>query len=169
MGTITKTGTITANASSHDTTNISYYSVSSSYPLTNAHNGSSNTSYAQVYWTRNANAETYVYLRFDFSSIPENATITSITASAKGYVNTTNSSRVVTRQMQLASGTTLKGTALTISNSTSTQTFSNTGSWTRTELQSAGVRFYVKRGTSNTTSDYQLRIYGATITVNYSY
>ena len=169
MGTVTKTGTITADVSSHDTTHYSYASVNSSYPLSNAYHGSSNTSYAQVNWKTGTNAETYVYLRFDFSSIPVNATITSVSASAKGYVNTTNSSRVVTRQMQLATGTTLKGSALTLSTSTNAQTFSTVGSWTRSELQSAGVRFYVKRGTSNTTSNYTLRLYGATMTVNYSW
>ena len=71
--------------------------------------------------------------------------------------------------MQLASGTTLKGSALTLSTSTNAQTFTTVGSWTRAELQSAGVRFYVKRGTSNTTSNYTLRMYGASMTVNYSY
>lgn len=169
MGTTTKTGSLSGHAVSHDTTNYSYASVSSSYPLSNAYAESSNTSYAQVSWKTGASAETYVYLRFDLSAIPANATITSVSASAKGYVNTTNSSRVTTRQMQLCSGTTLKGSALTISTSTSAQTFSNTGSWTRAEIENAGVRFYVQRGTSNTTSTYQLRIYGASITVGYSY
>lgn len=169
MGSTIKSGEISKNVSSHDTTNYSYASVSSSYPLSNAYNGSSNTTYGQVSWVTGSGAETYVYLKFDFSGIPENATIKSVSASAKGYVNTTNSSRVTTRQMQLASGTTLKGSALTISNSTSAQTFSNTGSWTRNELQSAGVRYYVKRGTSNTSSAYQLRLYGATMTVTYEW
>ena len=169
MGSIIKSDEISQNVSSHDTTHYSYASVSSSYPLSNAYHGSSNTTYGQVSWKTGSGAETYVYLRFDFSEIPENATIKSVSASAKGYVNTTNSSRVTTRQMQLASGTTLKGSALTLSTSTSTQTFSNTGSWTRNELQSAGVRYYVKRGTSNTSSTYQLRLYGATMTVTYEW
>lgn len=169
MGSIIKSDEISKNVSSHDTTHYSYASVSSSYPLSNAYHGSSNTTYGQVSWKTGSGAETYVYLRFDFSEIPENATIKSVSASAKGYVNTTNSSRVTTRQMQLASGTTLKGSALTLSTSTSTQTFSNTGSWTRNELQSAGVRYYVKRGTSNTSSTYQLRLYGATMTVTYEW
>ena len=63
----------------------------------------------------------------------------------------------------------MKGSALTISNSTSEQTFSSVGSWTRAELLDAGVRFYVKRGTSNTSSNYQLRMYGATMTVTYEW
>ena len=167
--TTTKTGSISAHPTSYDTTNYSYASVNASYPISNAYAESSNTTYGQVNWKTGSGAETYVYLRFNFSAIPEGATITSVSASAKGYVNTTNVNRVTTRQMQLASGTTLKGDALTLSTSTNAQTFTTVGSWTRAELQSAGVRFYVKRGTSNTSSNYTLRMYGASMTVSYSY
>lgn len=169
MGSTTKTGTLQAAASSYDTSHYSWASVSSSYPISNAYDEASSSSYAQISWKTGSSAETYIYLRFDFSDIPSDATITSVSARARGYVNTTNSSRVTTRQMQLATGTTLKGSALTLSTSTSTQTFSNVGTWTRSELDSAGVRFYVKRGTSNTSSTYQLRVYGADMTVNYTY
>lgn len=169
MGTVTREATISTHPTSYDTSHYSYASISSSYPMTNAYTDSSSTNYAQVSWETGSGAETYVYLKFDFSSIPSGATIKSVVAKAKAYVNTTNSSRVTTRQMQLAAGTTLKGTALTISNSTSEQTFSNVGTWTRAEILTAGVRFYVKRGTSNTSSTYQLRMYGATMTVTYEY
>lgn len=169
MGTVTKSGSISAHPTSYDTTNYSYASINSSYPITNAYTDSSSTSYCQVNWKTGSNAETYIYLKFDFSDIPANATIQSVSASAKGYVNTTNSSRVTSRQMQLATGTTLKGSALTISTSTSAQNFSSVGTWTRAELQDARVRYYVKRGTSNTTSTYNLRLYGATMSVTYQY
>lgn len=169
MGTVTREGSISANPTSYDTSHYSYASISSSYPITNAYTDSSSTTYAQINWKTGSNAETYVYLKFDFSSIPVGATIKTVSAKAKGYVNTTNSSRVTSRQMQLATGTTLKGSALTMSNSTSEQTFSSVGSWTRAELQDAGVRYYVKRGTSNTSSTYNLRLYGATMTVTYEW
>ena len=169
MGTVTKQGTISAHPTSYDTTNYSYASISSSYPITNAYADSTSTSYCQVNWKTGSGAETYVYLRFNFSSIPSGATIKTVTAKAKGYVNTTNSSRVTSRQMQLATGTTLKGSALTLSNSTSEQTFSSVGTWTRAELLNAGIRYYVKRGTSNTSSSYNIRMYGATMTVTYEY
>lgn len=169
MGTVTKQGTITVHPTSYDTTHYSYASISSSYPISNAYTDSSSTTYCQVNWKTGSNAETYVYLKFDCSSIPSNATIKSVTAKAKGYVNTTNSSRVTSRQMQLATGTTLKGSALTLSNSTSEQTFSSVGTWTRAELLDAGIRYYVKRGTSNTSSSYNIRMYGATLTVTYEY
>lgn len=169
MGTITVQDSISAHPTSYDTSHYSYASISGSYPITNAYTDSSSTSYCQVSWKTGSNAETYIYLKFDLSAIPNDATIKSVTAKAKGYVNTTNSSRVTSRQMQLATGTTLKGSALTISTSTSEQTFSNVGTWTAAELHDARVRYYVKRGTSNTSSTYNLRIYGATITVSYEY
>jgi len=170
MGTVTKQGTITSHPTSYDTSHYSYASISSSYPITNAYTDSSSTSYCQVNWTTGQNAESYVYLKFSgFDAIPANATIKTVTAKAKGYVSTTNNSRVTSRQMQLASGTTLMGSALTMSNSTSEQTFSSVGTWTRALLQDAGIRYYVKRGTSNTSSSYNFRMYGATMTVTYEW
>jgi hypothetical protein len=97
MGSVTKKGSITVHPTSYDTTHYSYASVSSSYPLTNGYTDSTSTTYAQVNWKTGSGVETYVFYKFDLSSIPANATITSVTAKAKGYVNTTNSSRVTTR------------------------------------------------------------------------
>ena len=92
-----------------------YASISNT---TNAYNASSNTSYAQIGLVTGSNATTYAYFTFNFSDIPEGATINSISCTAKAYINTTNSSRITARQIQLYSGTTAKGSASTVSNST---------------------------------------------------
>lgn len=134
----------------------------------NAYNPSSNTSYATINLTTGTNAVTYIYFTFDFSEIPAGSTIDSISCTAKTYINTTNSSRITTRQAQLYSGSTAKGSASTISNSTTAYSMT-TGTWTRDELQNARLRIYVKRGTSNTTSNYYVRVYGATFTVEYTF
>lgn len=134
----------------------------------NAYNPSSNTSYATINLTTGSNAVTYVYFTFDFSEIPAGSTIDSISCTAKTYINTTNSSRITTRQARLYSGSTAKGSASTISNSTTAYSMTP-GSWTRDELQNASLRIYVQRGTSNTTSNYYVRVYGATFTVEYTY
>lgn len=134
---------------------------------TNGYNESSNTTYATINLTTGSGATTYIYFTFNFSGIPEGAIINSVSCTAKAYINTTNSSRITTRQMQLYSGTTAKGSATTVSNSTTTATMS-AGSWTRNELQNARIRLYGVRGTSNTTSTYYFRFYGATFTVEYS-
>ena len=141
-----------------------YASVSS---ITNGYAESSNTNYATINLTTGTRATTYIYFTFDFSSIPAGATIDSVSCTAKAYINTTNSSRITTRQIQLYTGTIAKGNASTVGNSTTA--FSMTaGTWTRDELQNARIRLYGVRGTSNTTSSYYFRFYGATFTVNYS-
>lgn len=141
-----------------------YASISNT---SNGYTDSSSTTYATINLTTGSGATTYIYFTFDFSDIPAGATIDSVSCSAKAYINTTNSSRITTRQIQLYSGTTAKGSASTISNSTTA--FNMTpGTWTRDELQNARIRLYGVRGTSNTTSTYSFRFYGATFTVNYS-
>ena len=167
MATVTQT--ISACPTSYDTTNYSYASVSSTHPLTYGETDSDSTTYAEVNLTTGSGAETYVYYKFDFSEIPSGATIQSVSAKAKGYVSNTNANRINTRQMQLCRGTTLMGSALTLSNSATEQTFSSVGTWTRDYLLTAGIRYYVKRGTSSTSSAYTLRMYGATMTVTYQY
>lgn len=156
-----------ASVSAHPTSYDSGYSAYSVSGLTNAETDSSSTTYATINLTRNANAVTQIYYNFDFSSIPSDATINSVTCTAKCYISTTTASRVATRQVQLFSGTTAKGSAATVSNSTNA--FSVTaGTWTRAELQNAKIRVYGVRGTSNTTTNYYFRFYGATMEVTYT-
>ena len=155
--------TITA----HPTNVASDHAYASISNTSNGYAGSSNTTYATINLTTGSGATTYIYFTFDFSEIPAGATIDSVSCSAKAYINTTNSSRITTRQIQLYSGTTAKGSAHTISNST-TEFSMTTGTWTRDELQNARIRLYGVRGTSNTSSTYYFRFYGATFTVNYS-
>jgi hypothetical protein len=150
-----------------DDTNSVYAGVNTSYPIANGYTDSSSTTYSQFNITTGSGATTYIYYNFDTSDIPNGATINSVTCSAKTYINTTNSSRITTRQIQLCTGTTAKGSAGTISNSTSAMTIT-AGSWTLAELRNAKIRMHVVRGTSNTTSTYYVRFYGATLTINYS-
>lgn len=151
----------------HPTGVASDYAYASISSQTNGYNEASNTTYATINLTTGSGATTYIYYTFDTSVIPANATITSVTCQAKAYINTTNSSRITTRQIQLYSGTSAKGSAYTVSNSTTAFTMTP-GSWTRSELNNARIRLYAVRGTSNTTSGYYFRFYGATLTVNYS-
>ena len=161
---------ITAYPSSYDTTNYSYSSVNSSYPLSNAVGmGSGNTTYAQWNLTTGSNAESYVFYIFDLSSIPQGATIDSVECTSKVYISNTRSGRINYRQIQMYYGTsTAKGSASTVSTSTSAITM-DCGDWTRDELNDCRIRIYAKRGTSSTTSTYYNRFYGATLTVTYTF
>lgn len=158
---------LTVHPSSFDDDASSYASISSSYPVSYGYDGSDSTNYAQFSITTGSSAYTYIVYNFDLSAIPVGATINSVTCSAKAYINTTNSSRISQRVIQLYSGTTAKGSTSTISNSTSA--FNMTpGTWTREELQNANIKITVRRGSSNTTSNYNVRFYGATLTISYS-
>lgn len=160
--------TLTLNPVSLDSTNSSYASVNSSYPISNGFDGSDSSSYAQFVLTTGSGATTYVYYNFDTSEIPDGATINSVSCTAKAYVNTTSTRYISTREMQMCTGTTTKGSATTISNSATAQTMS-VGTWTLAELRNAKIRLYVTRGTSSTTStSYYTRFYGATLNISYS-
>ena len=84
------TDSVEAIPSGYSSTNSSYSSISSSYPITNAYTDTSSTSYAYITCNTGSRASTYVSFTFDFSSIPSGATITSVSASAKGRVSSTN-------------------------------------------------------------------------------
>lgn len=154
---------------------VSYNSSHSYYALSNAANGyhdSTNTSYASVNLTRNANAETYMYWEFSLPAIPTGSTINSITCNYKARTSSSSTNYIAQATIQMCSGTTTKGTSKSIlSTSTNASSFSSTqiGTWTVAELN-AGVklRTYAKRGTSRTTSNYYIYFYGADIEVTYT-
>ena len=93
------TDSVTLSPSSFDSANSSYASVVSNYPIENGYTDSSSSSAARFNITTGSNANTYIYYNFNTSSIPAGATITSVTCQAKVYINTTNSSRITTRQV----------------------------------------------------------------------
>ena len=64
--------------------------------------------------------------------------------------------------------TTTKGSASQLT-TTPTERTLTVGTWTRDELDDPRLRFYAKRGSSDVNTDYQMRCYGATLTVEYSY
>lgn len=150
--------------SSYDTTNKSYYSLSN---VSNAYTDSSSTSYATIQLTRGSGAETYIYFKFDTSSIPQNATIRKVVCNCKCSINNTTSSNVATRQIQMYSGTTAKGTASTVASNTD-GIIMDCGTWTREEINDVRVRLYAKRGTSNVNTNYYFWFYGATLKVFYT-
>jgi len=59
------------------------------------------------------------------------------------------------------------GSAYTVSNSTNEFTMTP-GTWTAAQLNNAKIRLYALRGSSNTTTNYYYRFYGATLSVEYT-
>ena len=154
--------TVTFDIVGYDTSDHSWYSQSN---IANAYAGSDNTTYAQINYTRGSNAETWVYFKFDTSSIPADATIDSVSCVIKCLTNG-NATILPTRTVQMFTGTTAKGSASSMPTSAGTRTLSGE-TWTVAELHDARVKVYAKRGTTQTTTNYYCRIYGATLTITY--
>ena len=148
--------------SSYDSTDKSYHAISST---SSAYTGYSSTTYSSITLTRGSGAESYVYFKFNTSSIPENATIYRVVCSAGLAKSQTNSSVIASATAQLCSGTALKGNATTITSTSRTLYRMDTGSWTRQELSNVRIKLYGKRGTSNVNTNHTIYFYGATLYV----
>lgn len=152
-------GTISKTADSYTTSgsasNSTYFSYPVGYTAESPHTYSSN-----IYASSNGSTAYAIY-SFDFSDIPSNATITSIEVKCSGRRENASVSSNYKAMIGLYSGTTLKSTEQEFT-STSDQviTISSPGTWTRTELQSAKLRF--------TVAYYGGRLYGITWNVTYT-
>lgn len=151
--------TITLHPTSYDEENNSWRYGSD---IGNGYTSSSSTTYAEFGLVKSG-GETYIYYKFDTSSIPDGAEIVSVSCTAKVLING-NSTTTPQKKIQMATGTTLKGTAST-ANSTATVYTLDVGEWTLAELRDVRVRPYAKMGSS--TSNYYMRFYGATLTITY--
>jgi len=150
---------------SYDENNYAYASISNP---SRGYVDENTTTYCQFGLVTGSQAESYVYFKFDTSCIPSNATITSVSCVAKGYISNTSTNNIQTRNMQLCSGTTLKGEASGELTNTATQYAISGGTWTRQELSDVRLRCYAKRGANNTGTSYNFRFYGATLSVTYT-
>ena len=154
---------------------VSYDSANSQVAGTDSTNVPSNglteaTSTTRAAFTSNttANSVTRFYYNFDCSSIPENAIISSVSCDFKA---TASSNYFSPRVGQLCTGTTAKGSGTTITNTSvnntvNVQTISDTGTWTREELNDIKIMINCVRNTS--TNAFTLSFYGATLTINYT-
>ena len=96
---------------------------------------------------------------FDFSDIPENAVIESMSMTVKGHCESTSSSSEVAT-LRLYSGNTAKGSESEFTSTSDTVVTMTTGTWTVEELKDAKLRF--------TIGYYGGKVVGATWEVTYS-
>ncbi len=155
-----------------DTSNSSYYGVSSSYPISGiVGNGTNNSGYgAGINLTRGSSGVTNVYINFDVSDIPENAVIDSVTCDVAIYGSSTLASRTSSRTARLCKGTAGVGTAVswTVSGSTDTANITSSGTWTRDELDNLKLLVSATRNSSSTNSNTYMYIRGADLTITYT-
>lgn len=146
-------------------TGLTGMTISSSYPITNAYDSSSDTSnYAR--YSISTSTIGHVYLTYDTSDIPLTATIQSVEAKARLRIS--NTSRVTNRVCQLYSGTTAMGSNTDFSSTSSggaVITLSTGTSWTRSDL--TDLRMMIGGTGSSSTSSKYIYIYGTDITITY--
>lgn len=161
MGTVTKSVTVIPSG----TTGRTNMTTSTSYPESRGYNNTSNSSFAR--WTLSTSTTGYIYYTFDTSDIlPAGATITSVTAKARCYVN--NTTRVTNTVCQLYSGTTAKGSNATFASTSNTNivTLSPGNSWSISDLNDLRIRIGATGGTS--TSSKYVYFAGAEVVINYT-
>lgn len=150
-----------------------YYLSSSSYlsvsNASNMYNNTDNDSYATVTNSRTSTTSYYIYLRgFNFSAIPEGATINSFTVKLKARESGVSTSS--SYKPYLANGTTtINGSCNAITTTATTLTFAGvTAEWDDIVGygNNFGIRINCRRASRNTTA--YMYIYGAEILVDYT-
>lgn len=157
------------------TTNVGSYNFTidtsnTSRRISNAYNNADNTSSSArltLASSRNSARTSTMYLEFDktsINSIPSDATINSVTANVRYYVN--NTTYVSAVSIQLHADTSAKGEAVTNRPTTSTKYSITPGSWTLNELKN--VRLYISATHNTSTSSGYIYLYGADVTIDYT-
>lgn len=122
-------------------------------------NPSSSTGSDYFSTSQGGSGSTWIEYGFDFSDIPEGATITSVSVQVRGHCEDTSQSREIAT-VQLYSGSITKGSSLDFTSNSNTTYTMTPGTWTRAELQNAKMRF--------TIGVYGGLIVGATWSVTYT-
>lgn len=134
--------------------------------IENGYASADSTSYALIYATEGALAETYFYYTFDLSAIPSDAVITSVTCSAKLQGN----NNLTHQTVQLYSGENAKGSPASMFTYWERVVSITAGDWNREELNNCRLKLYAKRSSDlmTDTSVYGIFFYGATLTIEYA-
>ena len=165
-GKVIKTGSLTVYPSSYDNVDISCASISNP---SNAYGAASGSSSCTIYFTTGSEALTWVYFNFNTSSIPANATITSISCVARVSMQSGGTSYITNRGVVLCTGTTTISSSGNLTATSANRTLSVSTMPTRAEAGNLRVKMYGQRTTSNVTTSYYMRLYGVTLTIDYTY
>lgn len=144
---------------------------SSSYPYNNLKDGSSSSNYARITIDKTQSEDSYLYLMFDFSEIPNTANITSTNGKVRLY-STGSSTYCSRREIRWCIGSIdnpLKySTAYsTSSNPTAIEVTPLKTSITPQELKNVKCYVHYLRTSRNSGSNMYIYIYGADVTVDW--
>lgn len=143
-------------------TDLVNFTIDATYGINRAYTDSDSTTFTRL--NIPAGQTAHVYFTFDTSALPADAMIQSITAKFKAMTNSTT--RVPFQNVQLYSGTTAKGTGVAFPTTTATvYQITDTGSWTRAELNDLRIRVDASADSGGTT--HRIQFYGADVTVTW--
>ena len=152
------TTTIVIPSSYASMTNLT---ANTSYPITRAYTNTSSTTYTQLNVSKKNTTGTVYFTGFDFSAIPSNASIVSVTIKVRCMVSST--SYITAASVQAYKGSSAVGSASNFRTTTATTYTLTSGTWSRADLDNLRIFFSATRG--NTNSTCYMRIYGMEVTV----
>ena len=137
----------------------------------NLKDAASSSNYARLYVKKTASTMSYVFLQFDFSSIPTDATIKNVDGEIRLYSSGT-STYCSSRQIRwcLGNGTTwmkYSKNFSTSSNPTAITVENLRSSITREQLDDVKCRVQYTRTSRTSNTQYYIYLYGADVTVTY--
>ena len=135
--------------------------ANTSYPINRAYTDTSSTTYTQLNVSKKNATGTVYFTGFNFSDIPSNATIVSVTIKAKCMVSST--SYITSASVQAYKGSSAVGSSNNFRTTTATTYTLTSGNWSRTDLDNLKIYFTATRGSTNSTC--YMRIYGMEVTV----
>lgn len=159
------------NIGSFDNVNSQYQSESSDHPFSTViGKGSDNTdSYAEWNILQGSSAQGRVYYRFDVSSIPNDATINSVNCTVRASREEGRLTTFSTLALKIVIGTTEESSYVTVENDESVAVYDlKSITCTRDELTNVGICLHSSRGLFSTTTDFWVRLYGATLSVDFT-
>lgn len=160
--------TITLHPSQVVAEESTYEQASATHPLSAAiGKGKANTTYAEWYMTKGAAARTRVVYGFDTSGIPSDATIRSVTVTAKCQAENDKMTRGGNTSVLIVSGGSVIAQSENQAFGTSPTLVTLTASMSRTQLNDVGVRIAAVRGALGVSTQYWIRFYGADLVVEY--
>lgn len=153
-----------------DEPNSTYKAVTSDFANAIGKYADNTDSYAE--WTMiNGNAAfTYVLWIFDLSSIPDNARINKVTCTARCYNSNNHSFYAGNTTVSLLAGDISKivSEGTKAFGTTPTEVTLSSTEYTRDELDNFRLKIQSTRGLLGTSNTYYTRLYGATLTVDYT-
>lgn len=125
------------------------------------------TTYTRFYMNDGIGGQGYVFYKFNTQAIPKDATISSISCTAKIAVSSTT--YITARNVQLYHDKqNPKGSSTSWSSTSGESVSLACGTWTGEEVQDCYIRVAGARGNSSTDTSAYITFYGATLTISYT-